>query len=305
MKQLFIDDYTCMAAVQFHKEVTLHLREKYDRIWRQGGHTLGYLITENQPLTGLYGVPVRVVRVMLEEYDSGNHSEQTSLCKEFIADLKREMIENPAYYTIRIPAQFPCLLQAITDLPGTTLFCGGTVAYAINPAEGRANMAMWKSPKEDVRVFLTDSAYLEANCRKLCKIAEDSFANYSGQYHIAPRTAPKAGQIYTNWIRSIFEHPEAYCMMCVECNGEPAGFSLLSEDEYGIDMELTAVSEQFRGQGLYTELMRENVRYAVSRDRIFVSSTQLDNFGSQRTWAKVGMRPYYTIYNFHCDCLGE
>ena len=94
-------------------------------------------------------------------------------------------------------------------------------------------------------------------------------------------------------------------MMCVECNGEPAGFSLLSEDEYGIDMELTAVSEQFRGRGLYTELMRENVRYAVSRDRIFVSSTQLDNFGSQRTWAKVGMRPYYTIYNFHCDCLGE
>ena len=305
MEQVFIDDYAYMAALQFHMIQKTCLEEQCDQILVRGNVKLGYRVTENNPLTSLYDMPVRVIRIVVEGFAIADSPVQLELSEQLIVELTQEMTNHPAYYTIRIPAQFPCLLQAITDLPGTTLFCGGTVAYAINPAEGRVNMAMWKSPKEDVRVFLADSAYLEANCRKLCKIAEDSFANYSGQYHIAPRTAPKAGQIYTNWIRSIFEHPEGYCMMCVECNGEPAGFSLLSEDEYGIDMELTAVSEQFRGRGLYTELMRENVRYAVSRDRIFVSSTQLDNFGSQRTWAKVGMRPYYTIYNFHCDCLGE
>lgn len=301
----FVDDYCLMAALENGMLVSNGCISKmdYSETYRDG--MIGFRVLENHPLTAIYGFPVRVIKFLIQQNRANDldQAECNASWDRLLGTLADVMMETPAYYVIRFPAFAGEGVSRVQQFCRNVLFCGGTVAYAINPAEGRANMAMWKLPKEDVCVFLADSAYLEANCRKLCKIAEDSFANYSGQYHIAPRTAPKAGQIYTNWIRTVFEHPEAYCMMCVECCGEPAGFSLLSEDEYGIDMELTAVSEQFRGRGLYTELMRENVRYAVSRDRIFVSSTQLDNFGSQRTWAKVGMRPCYTIYNFHCDCF--
>ena len=80
-----------------------------------------------------------------------------------------------------------------------------------------------------------------------------------------------------------------------------AGFALLSESEHCIDMELTAVDEKMRGRGIYLEMIHQNQILASDRKKIFISSTQLDNYGSQKTWGKLGMRPYYTIYNLHID----
>lgn len=310
----FVDNYVLMAQTEYGDVQKAEPGNQCEGSTDQAVKTEGiaYHITENAPLSRLYGMPVRVVKFSVGmsaeagiEAPCGASASVDSLskAKELVSCLAEQMQKEPAYYTVRVPAQFPELLAALSEVGLPIVFCGGTVAYAINPAEAASNIANWKSHRSDIKVFKADSAYLNANCRKLCKIAEESFQDYSGQYHIAPRTAPKAGMIYSNWIRTIFDAPEGHLMMVAECEGEPAGFSLITESEYGMDMELTAVLAEYRGHGIYTELMRENVRYASSRNCIFVSSTQLDNFGSQRTWAKVGMRPYYTIYNLHVDCL--
>ena len=81
------------------------------------------------------------------------------------------------------------------------------------------------------------------------------------------------------------------------------GFCILHEEETGMDWELSAVSDKCRGYGIYKLMASELIRYANKRNKFFYSSTQLDNYISQRTWASLGMKPFiqFTIFIMICD----
>ena len=86
-----------------------------------------------------------------------------------------------------------------------------------------------------------------------------------------------------------------------EFQGEPAGIGAVHETEHAVDIELMAVSERFRGHGIYTAMFEHVMKYASEKNKICVSGTQMDHFISQCTWASLGFRPFYSIYNMHYD----
>lgn len=299
---IFTDNYEIMAILQnpeWKREAVNYIRTQIDTATQDqvcfDGGCLSFAVTDNIPLSRLYGIRIRVIRISFMGLTKYHSEAGYQACIQLATKINRYMKAEPAYYNLRIPAEIPDLLRAVNEKIERMVFCGGTVAYAGN--EG----CIGTCSTEGTCCFLADRRYLDSHRAELEKIAKDSFREYSGQYHIAPRLQSKAGEIYENWVDSIFDHKNDLLMQCSEVEGMLAGFALLSESEHCIDMELTAVDEKMRGRGIYLEMIHQNQILASDRKKIFISSTQLDNYGSQKTWGKLGMRPYYTIYNLHID----
>lgn len=298
----FIDHNIDMAASmkpEYKNEIiehTLASKNMTYYIQMQEGF-IGYRVTDNAPLTNLYGFPVKVVKFYSDHIELLHTEEQLSTFELLYRRLEQDMLHTPAYYNVRVPANMTDSVAALQVIKTKSFFCGGTVSFM---AEGEcAETAL----PQNLEIILADKNYLVTKGTGIVSISEESFRDYRSQYHISPDTCEHAGEIYTNWMKQAVRPEAGSIIMCAEWEGNLAGFSLLTESEYGVDMELTAVSEEFRNRGIYTLLMLKNLTYAQNRNKIFVSSTQLDNYGSQKTWASIGMKPYFTIYNFHYNTI--
>lgn len=271
------------------------LQRSYDYV-DDDGSLIAYKVFENKPLTKLYDFPVYVVRFYFADIEVLHcDSMEERLCS-LMESLKQKTVSQPGYYNFRIPSHVVDLIKAFNRMFPQHIFCGGTVEEYIN---GKDVMVPEKTGLTFGRV---DDETMKNIADSLVEIAEESFTSYQGQYHISEVTAPKAGQIYMNWIRNgLWDNPRD--VMVAWYNGVPCGFGLTAFDaECRVsDLLLTAVSKEYRGQGIYKALISKLINEANDMNYAFVSSTQFDNFGSQHTWGSLGMGPFYSIYNIHLD----
>lgn len=134
-------------------------------------------------------------------------------------------------------------------------------------------------------------------------ISEKSFQKYQGQYHIAPFTKTRAGQIYKNWIKKALETNEKFPVLVAEFNDEVVGFCTYEETEECYEGVLASVSDKYRGIGVYNKLIYSYIQLAKEHKKLFVAGTQIDNYVVQRSWIKMGMYPCETVYLFHYNNL--
>ena len=175
------------------------------------------------------------------------------------------------------------------------IFCGGTVEQVVSGKEVEI------PEREGIRVFFAERGYLKEHREQLLQMTYSSFASYQGQYHISPVTDEKAGTIYENWIESYFENFEDNRIFVVEYFGEPIGFCTIGEDEHVVEGQLSAISAKHRKLGGYRTLISSLINYAYKNGKSFTASTQFDNYIVQGTWNSLGMKPYFSFYNFHFD----
>ena len=64
---------------------------------------------------------------------------------------------------------------------------------------------------------------------------------------------------------------------------------------------LSAISAKHRKLGGYRTLISSLINYAYKNGKSFTASTQFDNYIVQGTWNSLGMKPYFSFYNFHFD----
>lgn len=259
------------------------------------GEVYGYEVRKNEPLTALYGFPCYVVKFVFSDVSTLHNDEQEQVMNRLCAMLCEEMKAARGYYNLRVPAHIVDLMKAINANLQGLIHCGGTVE--------EIHVGELKMPqiKEGLKLFFADEAFVRKNKTLLMDMAYQSFKSYQGQYHISPVTAHKAGEIYSSWIGSYFDAFKPNTVLIAEYEGEVTGYCTISEDDIAIDAVLSSVNENKRRLGTYKAMIATLIQYAKTQNKLFVTSTQFDNYIVQGTWNSLGLRPFYSIYNLHYD----
>ncbi len=253
-----------------------------------------FSIKKNESLSEIYNDNYQVVRLVLKNIDTMHSEEQEKHFKKLFLSLEEYMNDNPAYYNVRIPTHFVDAIKAYNEIFKKDIFCGGTVEWI------GANKKIDIEMKPGIDVFWADKEYIENNKARLLDIAYTSFEQYQGQYHISPVTAGKAGIIYQKWLENSFDNYQGNVLIVTHEN-TPISFVLYGETDYSVEAVVGAVDNEYRKYGAYRLMISTGVNYATSKNKNFVTSTQFDNYIVQGVWTSLGLKPFYSIYNIHCD----
>lgn len=105
---------------------------------------------------------------------------------------------------------------------------------------------------------------------------------------------------YAKWIENSY-HGFAEKVIVAEYNNEPVGFTTgktYKDDEYG-HLVLSAVSNKYRGIGVYTSMIHEGISWMLREHgdlKGVIVGTQLDNLAVQKAWIKLGFTVYDSMY---------
>ncbi|HKM02205.1 MAG TPA: GNAT family N-acetyltransferase [Sedimentibacter sp.] len=273
----------------------INSREELDYAYEENGELWGYKIYPNVPLKKLYGFDVWVVRFFFSGVDTLHNKQQETIMDTLFTSLKDQMDSVPGYYNIRLPSHIVDAIKGFNKHITSTMFCGGTVEQIISQKK------IVIECKEGITTFFASKDYIDQHKKVLLDMTFASFETYQGQYHISQTTASKAGMIYENWINGSFKQFQENTVLVVEYQGEPIGFCTIGEDEFAVEGQLSAVSSKHRKLGGYKTMISTLINYAADNQKSFIASTQFDNFIVQGTWNSLGMRPYFSFYNFHYD----
>ena len=300
-KVAYLDDNTLLGRcyrLRSYQELGLQIWEEKDSLSyykEEAGHIYGYHIRSNVPLTKLYGFPCYVVKFVFSGIETIHQEQQEDILNQLCAHLRDQMRSQRGYYNLRVPTHVVDLLKAVNHQLDHLIFCGGTVEGIY---VGGKELPL---PRDGVTVFFADRTFAANNRDHMIKLTYDSFKRYQGQYHISPVTALKAGEIYANWIQEYFDNFADNTIMVARHDQETVGYALSQENNIAVDLVLGSVDESVRHLGIYKAITASLIRYALQHEKIFVSSTQFDNFIAQGVWSSIGIRPFYSIYNFHYD----
>lgn len=281
-------DYTELSSKIQENSRELTVCQQYDDV------ILGAKITKNNPLSEQFQDEFFVVRFQFSNIDTLHNEKQYENMLKMFGKLKEKMDGCHGYYNMRIPSHIVDAVKAYNQVFHEGIFCGGTVEEVI------AKKQVEITPKEGLQVFFADSAYVNRHKESLMNMTFKSFETYQGQYHISPVTENGAGQIYENWIKESLDHCDKNIVVA-EYHGEPVGFVTIAERENGVEGVLSAVEGRFRKLGAYRTMISYIVNYAENHHKCFITSTQFDNFIVQGVWNSIGLKPFYSIYNFHID----
>ena len=97
------------------------------------------------------------------------------------------------------------------------------------------------------------------------------------------------------------DHCNGKDIVVAEYNQIPIGFVTIAEKESAVEGVLSAVQSEYRQFGAYRAMISFLVNDAFEKEKSFITSTQFDNFIVQGVWNSIGLKPFYSIYNFHID----
>ena len=261
----------------------------------KNGERYGYEISTNRPLTQLYGFPCYVVKFLFSKIETLHDTQQESILQELCTMLHHDVSSKRGYYNFRVPAHIVDLIKTMNCNFVDTIYCGGTVE------EIHVGETCEPVIKDGLELFFADEAFIINNKALLMDMAFRSFSSYQGQYHISSVTESLAGDIYSNWIASWFDSFKPDTVLIAEYEGEVVGYCTIDENDIAVDAVLSSVNEEKRRLGAYKAMIATLIQYAKSKNKLFISSTQFDNYIVQGTWNSLGLRPFYSIYNFHYD----
>lgn len=277
------------------RQEILSEKEELNYRYEESGEVWGYKIFKNKPVSAIYGFDAYVVRFYFTAMDTLHNEHQEQIMDQLFTALQKEMRSRKGYYNVRVPAHIVDVIRGFNRYLNDGIFCGGTVEQVINGKKADY------TPREGVTSFFADKAYLKEHREELQAMTYASFESYQGQYHISQITDSKAGVIYKNWIEGNFENFEDNTIMIAEYENKPIGFCTIGEDENVVEGQLSAIAGDRRKLGGYRTLISSLINYAYEKGKSFSASTQFDNYIVQGTWNSLGMKPYFSFYNFHFD----
>lgn len=134
-------------------------------------------------------------------------------------------------------------------------------------------------------------------------IARTAFADYPSHYYADPRLdRERCLEVYPSWaVRCSEMHDDNHQVLVALTRSQIAGFGALrmnsGEEAEGI---LFAVAPDFRGQGVFRELMVHSMRWGLRRGATrMLYSTQLQNERVHRPLAQMGFSIQRGAYTFH------
>lgn len=252
-------------------------------------------ITKNTALSDIYKMDCYVVKFIFSNVMTLHDDEQENIMKKLLVQLHKELVINKGYYNIRIPTHIVDLIKAWNTEFSNAIFCGGTVEELTFGKQVELNN------KNGLKIDFVDQTYIDQYRTQLMDMTLESFKSYQGQYHISSITQHKAGVVYENWIASSIDNLCQNQIVVAQKDNEPVGFVTIADENNSIEGILSAVDPTKRELGAYKAMISYLINYAYKNNKAFVTSTQFDNFIVQGVWNSLGLKPFYSIYNFHID----
>lgn len=138
---------------------------------------------------------------------------------------------------------------------------------------------------------VTDAAALEP-------IARAAFTDFFGHYHMDPKLDPaSATEGYVEWCLSALTWKDGYVLGAFA--PELIGFATVRTGD-AAEIVLNGVAPTHQRRGIYSALVQTIGHRAKGAGvELVFSSTQIQNLGPQKTWARCGMLPAKSQYTFH------
>ncbi|MBM1172025.1 GNAT family N-acetyltransferase [Microvirga arabica] len=135
------------------------------------------------------------------------------------------------------------------------------------------------------------------------RIARSAFRGYFGHYHADPRLdSAAADAAYVQWAGSSVARTDLTTpVLLAVTSNDIVGFVTLrlnTHDEG--EAVLAAINPDCQGTGLYGHLFEQALWLCADcgAERM-ITSTQINNYATQRVWARLGLMHQRSVYTFH------
>ena len=155
----------------------------------------------------------------------------------------------------------------------------------------------FRAPGSNLKVRESRPEDLDA----VAQVARSAFESFGGHYHTDDRlNSENASEGYVQWCLSAHDNP-CFKLLIASRKDQVAGFlSVRAPVEGRGEIVLNGVSPEHQRQGVYTHLVSHALRWLEARgaSQVF-SSTQIQNIGPQKVWARYGLEPTGSELTFH------
>jgi GNAT superfamily N-acetyltransferase len=140
---------------------------------------------------------------------------------------------------------------------------------------------------------VTDPAALEP-------VARAAFTDFFGHYHTDPRLdGALATEGYVQWCVTALGWSDGYVIGAFDRDAL-AGFATVRRSGDAAEIVLNGVAPEYQRRGIYSALVQTiGHRARTEGVSLVFSSTQIQNLGPQKTWARHGLLPAESLYTFH------
>ena len=128
-------------------------------------------------------------------------------------------------------------------------------------------------------------------------LAEKSFI--FDRFHADPLTSPAAGPIKREWARNFFRGERGAWMVVARQHTDVIGFLQLLRGEANLVIDLIAVNDAMRGQGLGRAMVSFAARFCGPFEYV-TAGTQISNAPSLRLYECLGFTVHSSQYVMHC-----
>ncbi|MEQ9495757.1 MAG: GNAT family N-acetyltransferase [Deltaproteobacteria bacterium] len=183
-------------------------------------------------------------------------------------------------------------VQLVQRLEGAGFFLTDTLVYF------RGETTSFTAPGSVEGLELCNVAAKER--AQLEQVSRSAFADFFGHYHTDPRIdAAVATEGYVEWSCSALDWTDGFVLGAFD-GDVLAGFATVKLEDDAGEIVLNGVAPAYQRRGIYGALVRTIGHRLRARgtSRIF-SSTQIQNLGPQKTWARAGLLPAESWYTFH------
>jgi len=170
---------------------------------------------------------------------------------------------------------------------------------------------------QDMETEVTNQSFIERKAEKkdlseMQELAGKAFINpniFLSRFYIDPLLRKNAGKLYREWLKNSLMGEQADIVFIAESDNKPIGFiTCLLPEKKSVEIlnkrigtiPLNATSSEFRGQGVYNQLLKHSLNWFRKQDVDFVEiKTQIITLPVQRAWQKLGgtlVSSYHTLH---------
>jgi ribosomal protein S18 acetylase RimI-like enzyme len=206
--------------------------------------------------------------------------------------LEQIRLDAPDLAVVRIPTSRPDLITLLGGVCVEAIFGDCLLTYS------RDNLTV--GPPGPLRNKLILRTATESDFELSDLMTERIFATYRNHYCNNPQLGDfKLVRGYQEWTRLHITTPGRQCLVGYLDN-RPCAYATIRTDEKESEIVLNGVIPEFRGMGIYRDLVRAVVALFMGENSPeTIVSTQVENAAVQRVWVTEGFllsRSYYTIH---------
>ena len=214
--------------------------------------------------------------------------------------IKAIKMDSPDIAIVRIPTDQAFLIKKFHH------FCDDVILADCLTGYKRDNIKLGKANPIRNKNFSLEEA-TDSDISLLDELTEKIFYDYRNHYSSNPLfNQHKLTDAFKEWTRSYVSSDSQKNCLIAYLDNDVCGYATVRIDENESEGILYGVLPEFRGKGVYRDIIRSSLDYFIQMGSPkTIVSTQIDNKAVQRVWSTEGFHLNKTLYTIHLNMMGS